>query len=265
MNNDWTIIAVLICTYNAENYIQATLDSVLHQTYKDNRVVLIQSKENIWPYKWLNKLLDIVDEKFVAIQDHDDLWHPQKIELQLRFLKQHEQYHACGTISLVYFENKKLYTPWKFPDMSYYCPHTTLMFRNNKSYRYDTSMLFLSDSYSMRYNLCNNEKKIINLQLPLTLHLIKSNNSNLSSHRFSINKNNIIRLFQVMWVSFHSFSSLLFEIMKYYCTRILWSSISKWFIKIVMKYISNRSRELNKEQRKYMLELIWIYKLVYAK
>ena len=108
-------VSVLLCSYNAEVYIRATLQSLLAQTYtnieilildnnskdttveiiksyKDTRIRLYLSEKNLGPYGGLNFLLEQATGEYIAIQDHDDLWHPQKLAKQIVFLDKNHKY-----------------------------------------------------------------------------------------------------------------------------------------------------------------------------
>src|SRR5680860_1452252 len=99
-------VSVLICTYNAQKYIETTLQSILDQSYTtleilildnnstdhtldilqkftDKRIQIFPSKKNLGPFGGLNFLLEKSIGEYVAIQDHDDIWHPEKIEKQI--------------------------------------------------------------------------------------------------------------------------------------------------------------------------------------
>jgi teichuronic acid biosynthesis glycosyltransferase TuaG len=67
-----------------------TLDVI--NTYKDSRIHLYPSKKNLGPYKGLNFLLDKVQGQYIAILDHDDLWHPAKLAKQIVFLEKNKKY-----------------------------------------------------------------------------------------------------------------------------------------------------------------------------
>ena len=58
----------------------------------------------------------------------------------------------------------------------------------------------MCDSYSLKYNLCQGNKKIYNLSESLTLHLIKSTSSNYSYKWYQLNWKNIRRTYEL-----HSF------------------------------------------------------------
>ena len=108
-------VSVILCTYNAEKYIRATLESILCQSYttieilildnnskdttvdiiksyKDTRIHIYSSEKNLGPYGGLNFLLEKATGEYIAIQDHDDLWRREKLEKQIEFLEKHKQY-----------------------------------------------------------------------------------------------------------------------------------------------------------------------------
>ena len=97
------LVSVLVCSYNAEQFIESTVQSVLGQTYKniellvldnastdttvnlleqiqkaDSRLIIIASKTNHGAYPGLNLLLEKAKGTYIAINDHDDIWHSEK-------------------------------------------------------------------------------------------------------------------------------------------------------------------------------------------
>lgn len=124
MENKTTLVSTLICTYNAEEFIEKTLLSVTKQTYKnqeilirddwskdktidillkwkkkDKRISIFTSQElwkKLWAYGGLNFLIDKAKGKYIAIQDHDDIWHSQKLEIQTDFLEKNPHYVGAG-------------------------------------------------------------------------------------------------------------------------------------------------------------------------
>lgn len=146
-------VSVILCTYNAEKYIQATLESVLNQSYTDievlildnfstdttlvisqkftdKRVHIFPSKKNLGPYGWLNFLLKKAKGEYIAIQDHDDIRHPQKIEKQINFLEKHKKYVWCGTKTLMRYEWDQMGFEYYLGKENYYTIHPSLVFRN---------------------------------------------------------------------------------------------------------------------------------------
>ncbi len=116
-------ISVIIPAYNAERTILETIESVQNQTIFDFEIIVINDGSND---QTLNLLQSIQDERlkifsyengglsvarnrgishatgeFIAFLDADDLWTPDKLELQLAALQQHPE--AGVAYSWTYF------------------------------------------------------------------------------------------------------------------------------------------------------------------
>ena len=110
MKND--IISIITPLYNSEKYIKQTIESVLAQTYKkweiivvddvstdkgivivkkyiskDNRIKLIQLEKNGGGAVARNKAIESANGRYIAFLDSDDLWHPKKLEKQIKFMQ----------------------------------------------------------------------------------------------------------------------------------------------------------------------------------
>lgn len=212
-----SLVSILICTYNASSTIEKTLLSCLNQTYnnveiiihddqstdntlkiikriKDPRIHVINSWKKLWPYWWLNFLLENSQWEYIAIQDHDDLWHPDKLRKQIDFLesKKWTKYIWCWTRTLMRYESDQKgfeYFLWK---ENYYTIHPSLVFRNQKQ-RYPTNSTYMNDALFQKMVLCNWEKYIYNIDETLTFHQIKNGASNLS-----------YKWFRYSWVTIHT-------------------------------------------------------------
>jgi teichuronic acid biosynthesis glycosyltransferase TuaG len=126
------LVSILIVSYNAEDYIEKTVMSCLNQTYlgieillldnvsTDQKVAIVRELDhprisifegavNIGPYAGLNFLLDRSKGEYVAIQDHDDVWFPEKIDAQRKFMEKNPEYVACGTRTYDYYENQEVF------------------------------------------------------------------------------------------------------------------------------------------------------------
>ncbi len=105
------LVSICIPVYNAEKTIEETIKSVLSQTYKnwemiivddvstddslqiiehyaqnDNRIKVIRSKQNMGPAKARNRAIEEAKGKYIAFLDSDDIWFPEKLEKQIKFL-----------------------------------------------------------------------------------------------------------------------------------------------------------------------------------
>lgn len=104
--------SIILPLYNASNFIDETLQSVLAQTYdnwellvvddvstdnsaaivqkyaaKDNRIQLIQQNKNLGAGHARNTGIKNATGRYIAFIDADDIWLPNKLELQLEFMQ----------------------------------------------------------------------------------------------------------------------------------------------------------------------------------
>lgn len=115
------LVSVVMANYNTdEEYLRPAIESILNQTYTnfefiiiddgstndsvsiiesydDERIVLIKNSENIGVTKSRNKGLDICNGEFMAVMDSDDICLPNRFEMQIRYLREHENVIVCGT------------------------------------------------------------------------------------------------------------------------------------------------------------------------
>ena len=138
------LISVVIPCYNASRYIKETINSVLNQTYKNIEIIVVDdcslddsynivkecflTRSNIKLYKTpvnsgtpavpRNFGVQLSCGEFVAFLDADDIWHPQKLEIQHNILTNNNFLIASSTItnSKGEFDNSlKIFTPnYKF-------------------------------------------------------------------------------------------------------------------------------------------------------
>jgi len=199
---DFPLVSVIISAYNAEKFLIPTLKSVLQQTYKnievlifddasrdntyglrkkitDDRIKRFRSEKNLGPYKGLNYLLDKAQGEYIAIQDHDDIWHSEKLEKQIDFLQKNKKYIWCGTKTLMYYESDKKWFEYFLWKETYYTLHPSLVFRNQWQ-RYPEDKIYMNDAYFQKKILCRWKKLIYNIDEVLTMHRVKSGAKNYS-------------------------------------------------------------------------------------
>ena len=118
--SDRPLVSVLLTTYNRKEYLPYCIESVLNQTYSDLEFIIVDdgstdgTAEQIRNYHdpriklyilnqnrnisyATNYGLEKVTGDYLAYIDSDDLWHPQKLEKQITFLKDNPQFMACFT------------------------------------------------------------------------------------------------------------------------------------------------------------------------
>lgn len=109
MNN---LVSIIMPSYNTAEYIAASIESVIQQSYanweliivddcstdhsvevirgfRDSRIILLQNETNSGAAVSRNYGLREAKGKWIAFLDSDDLWVPDKLEKQLRFMINH--------------------------------------------------------------------------------------------------------------------------------------------------------------------------------
>ena len=205
ISSDVPLVSVLICAYNGERFIEATIGSVAAQTYRNLEILVLDNnssdgtmgileglkrqearlrlyggKKNLGAYGGLNYLLERAAGTYIAIQDHDDLWHPDKIARQVAFLEGNHTYVGCGTAIVNYYEKYATFLLKRQRTISRVAWHTSLVFRN-AGLRYNARAKAANDFLFMRHVLCAGGKRIYNLEEPCVLRTIRADGSNLST------------------------------------------------------------------------------------
>ena len=109
------LVSIIIPTHNRSHFLLEAVDSVLNQSYADWELIIIadactdNTSELIKPYLQDHRItitntaanlggggarnlgLDMANGEYISFLDDDDIWHQNKIETQLNFLKRNPQ------------------------------------------------------------------------------------------------------------------------------------------------------------------------------
>lgn len=108
--------------YNAEDYIEYSIQSVINQSwydweliiindfstdktvslvdsFDDKRIILISLKQNSGAAVSRNIGIEKARGKYLAFLDSDDLWHPDKLKIQVEFMENNDINFTCTMFS----------------------------------------------------------------------------------------------------------------------------------------------------------------------
>jgi len=158
------------CKKRSRNKFGMTHSHLIKTFYLEN---------NIGPYAGLNFLLDKAESKYIAINDHDDIWHKDKLTKQVAFLEKHREYVGCGSAMINWYEKYNTFFYRLQPEKADVAWHTSLLFRND-GYRYDLTQKVGADFYFIKNILSKNRRQIYNFPEPFVLRRIFKDANNLS-------------------------------------------------------------------------------------
>jgi len=132
------LISVLLTTYNSAQYLNESINSILLQSYNNFELLIVddgstdhseqiiskfnderlryEKIEHIGRTNVLNYGLSLCKNEWIALMDADDISHPQRLELQIKYLTHHEEIDWISSWYAV-FDTKLRYI-FKLPEKS---------------------------------------------------------------------------------------------------------------------------------------------------
>lgn len=186
-------VSVILSVYNARPYLAECIESVLRQSYDDFEFLIVddgstdQSWDIIQQYadtrirafkiqnsgvaRAKNFLLEKATGKWIAIIDADDVWHPLKLEIQMKFLEKNPTYVLVGSFAqLIDKDGHNLHiepkvTDWltisKFISEKNMFTHSSVVYSREAAVKiggYNTSVHQYLTDYALMKALCNTGK-----------------------------------------------------------------------------------------------------------
>ena len=129
-------VSIIIPVHNSEMHLKQCINSVINQTYKnieiiiindastdnslniikeynDDRIILIDLKENVGVSIARNKGIDKATGDYICFLDSDDFWYENKLELQIKFIE--ENNYAFIYSDYLFYKNDKSTKTTKVP------------------------------------------------------------------------------------------------------------------------------------------------------
>lgn len=208
------MITVLMTIYNEnKKIIQQSIESILNQTYKnfifliildnpnnfeakklleeyeqkDKRIKYFINEINLGLPLSLNRGIQIINTKYIARMDADDIALPERLEYQLRYMEKNENIDLLGT-NIHYFNNEREFDRSKIPEKSetirkvvryanIMC-HPTFFFKSDVLKKEKYRNLRYSQDYDLVCRLIEKGYKVANInKYLLNYRLTKNSNS----------------------------------------------------------------------------------------
>ena len=211
------LVSIITPTYNCSKFIGATIESVLSQTYKnfemiivddastddtesvvksykDKRIKYIKLKTNSGPAVARNTAMEEAKGKYMAFLDSDDLWKKDKLEKQLKFMKENNYNFTCTAYEQINEAGEKLNKIIKTKKRADYnrilldCPvgNSTVMYNVEKLGKFEVPNIRKRNDDCLWLQILKKEKYIYGMTEVLMEYRIRSNS--ISSNKFSLIK-----------------------------------------------------------------------------
>jgi len=206
------LISVIIPFYKKRKYFIKTINSLKNQTYKNFEVIVIYDDDDKIDLKFVTKTLNNIKKKkilvnnrnlgvalarnkgiekskgsFVAFLDADDVWHRNKLELQIKFMKQKKINFSYTSYQIIDNREKiikKIYAPKSidYDKLIYSCDIglSSVMIRHKLLNRNKFKNLRTKEDYLLWLMLSKKKVKMLGLK-PVLFSWRKTQNSLSSS------------------------------------------------------------------------------------
>lgn len=213
-------VSIVMPTYNCGKYIKASIESVQSQNYTnwellivddcstddtekivnklketDKRIHYYRFNKNQGPAAARNYAIKKAKGEYIAFLDSDDLWKPDKLKIQLRFMSENNASLCCTSYGLIDETGKVtkgVVIPFKKADY-WLClfygnciGNSTAMYHVKNGKKYYTPDIRKRNDFALWLKILKTEKYVYGLREPLVLYRVRNNS-------ISANKRNLIK------------------------------------------------------------------------
>jgi Glycosyltransferases, probably involved in cell wall biogenesis len=233
------LVTVLMTVYNGAEYLKATVNSIVTQTFtdfeflivndysmdnsvkiiesfSDERIVIHNNEKNLGQTKSLNVGLKLAKGKYVARMDADDIAFPLWLEKLVKFFEKHQEYAAIGSQAIVIDSNgrtkKTRMVPGSFHEIIFRIffdspmNHVSVLLNRElilKNGGYDEEFKVTQD-YELWSSLIRNHYSIINIPEVLVSYRVHSS----SKGFMEASKSVLDEMSETIFRNIHSFTDL---------------------------------------------------------
>lgn len=219
MNNKQELVSIITPTYNCEQYVAETIESVLSQTYTNWEMIIVDDcstdeTENIVneyikrdsriQYHKLEKnsgaavarteSMKLAKGEYMAFLDSDDLWYPNKLEKQILYMKKNGYHFTCTKYEQIDEESNLLGKEIKVVPKTDYnrllldCPvgNSTVMYDVRQMGKFEVPNIKKRNDDALWLQMLKKEKYIYGMDELLMKYRIRQNS--ISSNKIKLIK-----------------------------------------------------------------------------
>ena len=213
------LVSIITPTYNCGKFIARTIDSVLSQTYTNWEMIIVDdcskddTKEVIEKYMENDsrikyeclennsgaavartRAMELATGSYMAFLDSDDIWKPEKLEKQLKFMVENDINFSCTEYEQIDEEDNKLGRVIKVVKKTNYnrllldCPvgNSTVMYNVEKMGKFEVPNIRKRNDDALWLQMLKKEKYIVGMHEVLMEYRIRQNS--ISSNKFNLIK-----------------------------------------------------------------------------
>ncbi|MFN3639305.1 MAG: glycosyltransferase family 2 protein [Flavobacterium sp.] len=258
------LVSIITPTFNSIDYLEDTIKSVLCQTYQnweliivddasvdntvkvveryiliDSRVKLFILSANEGPGVARQKALDEAKGTFIAFLDSDDVWKPEKLEVQINFLRENNLWFTFSSYECIDESNLIILKSVRAPKtLTYnmlffgnYVGNLTGIYNAKILGKIPISKIKKRQDWVMWLEILKKVKKTKSIQDSLAYYRVRNNS-------VSSSKTNLIKYNYLIYRQYHGLS-LFLSLLSIITFLFIHFTIKKFYIKSVNKPISS--------------------------
>lgn len=229
MNYTKELVSIVMPSFNSENVIEDSINSVLNQTYsnwellivddcssdntvevvrkiakKDKRIKLTVLDKNSGAGIARNQAIRQAKGKFLAFIDSDDLWMSNKLEKQIKFMNENNYYFTSTNFNEIEDGKIEERVTLSHPKLDYigvlkYCPgNSTVMYNAEKLGKFYAPDIKKRNDFATWLQVIKKTKYLYGLNETLTTYRIRKGS-------LSKNKTNLVKY---QWKVYREFENL---------------------------------------------------------
>lgn len=243
------LVSIITPTFNCEKFIAETVESVILQTYEnwemiivddfstdntefilkkylgDRRIHFTKLDSNSGAAIARTKAMELAQGEYIAFLDSDDIWYPNKLEMQIHFMKENNINFSCTSYEQINEKGFSLDKTIKaIPKTDYKrllldCPvgNSTVMYNVSKMGKFSVPNIRKRNDDALWLKMLKEEQYIYGLSTILTKYRIRKNA--ISSNKFLVIKYHWILYREIEHIgvfksSFHIIYWVLIKILK---------------------------------------------------